>query len=169
MKNKNAMILPEETLKLIIGVIILIALLSLLAAIYYILTSDRDLELAEKSLENLLISLDSGQKETKIFNPTNWQILSWSVSENEQSNFPDPCPLQGKSCVCFCSNGECSAEKVCSSSNLQIEVGSCVTGLVNRQKGIFIDKPPITVLIQRVQSQGEEKIQLIKIEGGGVC
>lgn len=170
MKNKKGMILPEETLKLIIGTIVLVSLLVILIAVYYTVTFNKDLKLAEKSLENLLIYLDSGQMNTiKIFNPTRWHILSWSLFEKEQSTFPDSCPYYGKSCVCFCSNKDCSKEKVCSSSNLQIEISSFESEQISSQKEIYIDKPPITILIRKIQSEDGDKIQLTKIEGGGMA
>ncbi len=99
-KNKKGFLLGEETVKIIIAVICLVALVYFLASLY-ISNRNKDLELAQASLEKLITDINAGRTETEIYNPEGWGIASFSSSGN--IGIPDFCLNKGwNNCICTC-------------------------------------------------------------------
>lgn len=112
--KKRGFLLAEETLKMIIAVIVIIALMGLLAKLYYGYKNDKELEQAEATLERLkqeISSLEEGQTKTfEIYNPVDagfdkdgdhWTLMSWPIN----GKLPKQCSTKGwGNCICICKN-----------------------------------------------------------------
>ncbi len=137
--NKKGFLLGEETLKIVLAVIAIGFLVGFLVSLYFSYTRNKDLELAEASLEHLIEEINSGSVEVEIYNPKIWVISSFSVDEVP---LPNDCVGYGwESCICICENSignfeeDCDTLGVCLESEFIIEEG--------RYNSIFIDPPLI--------------------------
>ncbi len=138
MKNKKAFLLGEETLKIILAVICIGFLAFLLYSIYNAGKKDKDLELAESSLEHLIKEINAGAEQIEMYNPEGWWLISWPYDDI----IPNSCSNLGwKNCICICNkkNVESCEDSVCLENNFVI------TG----EKGnyIKIEKPPLVLII----------------------
>lgn len=159
MKNKKGL-LPKETLGLIIAVICIMFLVYFLTSLYFANKGDKDLELAEASLEHLIESIDSGYTEVEIYNPVggilrvekNWFILSWPFEEV----IPNSCSNVGwENCICICIGGlnknsekfaeRCNEKGTCLESDFVVEDGK-----LNR---ISIKDPPLILTINYLDNK----------------
>lgn len=131
--NKRGFLLGEETVKIIIAVICLAALVYFLVSLY-IANQNKDLELAKASLEKLIIDINAGRMETEIYNPNGWGIVSFSSS---RGIIPDFCSNAGwMDCICICnsykthSGFDCSNKNnaVCKESDFVVGGSSSISG-----------------------------------------
>ena len=100
--NKKGFLLGEETLKIVLAVIAIGFLVFFLVSLYYSYTNDKDLKLAEASLEHLIEQINSGAEQIEIYNPKGWWLMSWpynGVRPNSCSNIGE------ESCICICEGG----------------------------------------------------------------
>lgn len=111
---KRGFLLAEETLKMIIAMIVIIALMGLLGKLYYSYQNDKELEKAEATLERLVKEINAlTEGETKtvdIFNPVrsgkivvpdHWILISWPY----EKYIPNECSTMAwDSCLCICKN-----------------------------------------------------------------
>ena len=100
-KDKRGFLLAEETLKIILAVIA-IGFLAFLLFSLYSNYRNKDLKLAEASLEHLVKEIDSGSTEVEIYNPTTdnaWYVVGWPVS-GEKPLYCDN--LGWEKCLCIC-------------------------------------------------------------------
>ena len=114
MKSKRGFLLAEETLKMILAVLVIIVLLGLLTKIYYGYQNDKELKEAEATLERLskvLPELTEGvTKEFEIFNPidegVDWNTDRWILFRwPEGDAIPNQCSIRGwEDCICICKN-----------------------------------------------------------------
>jgi hypothetical protein len=96
--NKKGFLLGEETLKIVLSVIAIGFLVFFLVSLYYSYSSDKDLKLAESSLEYLIDEINLGREEVEIYNPKGWGIISF-----QSGSFPEECLSAGwESCICIC-------------------------------------------------------------------
>jgi len=105
MKNKRAsLLLPEETLKMVIAVICIVFLVLLLVSLYFSLTGNQKKQKAEASMNNLIspeiIRINNGGiplEEGKLVpNPSGWYIFGF-VGEDLKPNL-----CVGANCICIC-------------------------------------------------------------------
>jgi len=100
-KNKRGFLLAEETLKILVGVICLVFLISIAVAIYNSNTSAKKIEDAGEVLlrvETIVSSLEEGAIERQdIPNPKGWHLYSFIGEEK-----PNSC--LGDNCLCICSD-----------------------------------------------------------------
>ena len=102
--NKGGFLLGEETIKIIIAVICIVALVYFLASLY-LANRNKDLELAKTSLEKLITDINAGRTETEIYNPNTWVISSWEYNCNgdKEKSLPEYCLNKGwQKCLCIC-------------------------------------------------------------------
>jgi len=126
MKNKNGFFLAEETIRLIVGALVLVSLVALLAFFYYSSQQDAKLNFAESSLKYLIQRLEAGDKEIILFGPNEGYLLVWPQKENELTHIKEFCENKGmSSCICIQINPESSDKKfVCAENNLKISINS---------------------------------------------
>lgn len=104
MKNKKAFLLAEETLKVIISVIVIVFLVYFLVSIYMAKVNGDKLPQAtallkdsENSINVIINNLSEGQTKTKdVIEPKGWYIFSFTGSEVK----PNLCA--GSNCLCVC-------------------------------------------------------------------
>ena len=152
--NKKGFLLGEETLKIVLAVIAIGFLVFFLVSLYFSQTKDKDLELAEASLEYLIEGINSGNQEVEIYNPVggviglvekNWFILSWS----SEGIIPNTCLNIGwEDCICICEGGgskterkfaeRCDEEGICLENDFKIE---------GNDNYIKIEDPPLILTI----------------------
>ena len=101
--DKKATLLPEETLKVIIAAICIVALIFLLVSLYFAATGGQNKKLAEASLRKLSNETtrvnDGGAFDSQgilIPNPTGWYVFSFVGSDLK----PNLCIEEN--CVCIC-------------------------------------------------------------------
>ena len=146
MKNKRAMLLAEETLKIVIAVICIGFLAGFLASLYFGHKGSGDLKFADESLDYLVNGINSEETEVEIYNPKGWSILSWPYD----GKIPFSCSNVGwESCICICKTPffkgtgnflkNCDKKGLCSENSKNLTVGE--------DWPIFIDSPPIILEI----------------------
>lgn len=99
MINKKGFLLAEETLKIIIAIIVILFLVYFLISLYYNSKNDKDLKIATASLDHLINEVNNGNSEVEIYNPKGWHFLSWPA----QGLMPNYCSNLGfERCLCLC-------------------------------------------------------------------
>jgi len=99
MKNKNAFLLAEETVKIIIAVIAISFLAYFLISLYLTNKTEKDLKFAEASLEHLIEEINAEVPEVEIYNPEEWDLVSWPYGKI----LPVSCKNMGwENCLCIC-------------------------------------------------------------------
>jgi hypothetical protein len=160
--NKKGMLLGEETLKVIIAVISITFLIFFLVSLYLSSTRNKDLEMAEASLEHLITEINAGRTEVEIYNPIggfeegviegikgkfkNWFILSWS----SEKFLPDSCISAGwDKCICICEGGLNKGEEIF--AKRCDEEGTCLENefFIEARSGIKIENPPLVLTIDQ--------------------
>jgi len=154
MKNKRGFLLGEETVKIVIAVVVLIFLFGLLGKLYYSYSSNKELRQAEESLNYLLDEMSlmkvSDKRSVDIWNPVKWCVVS-EIS----GSMPDKCVSSGwTNCLCICvpsSVGSgvgtglicdlkgCKAQSVCLSSE-KVETSPIVIEhsiQIEKESGLF--------------------------------
>lgn len=158
-KNKNGFFLAEETLKIIIAVIVIGFLIYFLVSLYFSNTDEENMQFAESSTKYLIEQMNAQTKEVQIFNPKGWIITAWKIG----NEMPMQCSNLGwENCICICEDDsnwdigiakntdldDCNAESYCSEYNKEIFINKA---------SIEIDNPPITLEINY-----EDKIEVNK-------
>ena len=146
MKNKKGLLLPEETLKIVLAVISILFLIGFLVALYFSYVRNKDLEKAESSLEHLIESIQSGATEVEIWNPKGWGVVYFHPGED----FPEAClNEEWESCICICQPPggavggylvSCNNAGACLESDFAIKRGS--------YEYIEIKNPPLILTIE---------------------
>jgi len=102
LKNKKAMLLASETLKMVLAVICLGFLVYLLVSVYYANADSKELEHAkatidriESSIKDLDLGIASVRNITEI-TPAGWVIFSYTGNEKK----PNFCSREN--CICIC-------------------------------------------------------------------
>jgi len=135
--NKKGILLAEETLKIVLALISVSFLIYFLSALYFSNQNNKDLELAEASLQHLIDEVNSGSSEIEIYNPKGWIISSWphDVSKSRffyedviKNDIPNSCTNLGwQSCLCICDDAvnfegrDCDDMGICMESNLRVQ------------------------------------------------
>jgi len=101
--NKKGFLLGEETVKIIISLIVIVFLVYFLVSLYLNRTGGKDVEFAEESLELLVESISSEISSVEIYNPEGAWIFSWPVEIDGKEIIPNSCLNQGwENCLCIC-------------------------------------------------------------------
>ncbi|MDP3026931.1 MAG: hypothetical protein Q8N63_04430 [Nanoarchaeota archaeon] len=99
MKSKKGFMLGEYTLKMIIAVLCILLLLYLLFSLYSNNKDQKNLQLAEASLNELVGKMgeakESGSAEITVLNPSGWTLINYYNNENK----PNLCI---GNCICLC-------------------------------------------------------------------
>jgi hypothetical protein len=100
-KNKKGFLLGEETLKIILAVIVIIFLVYLLVSWYMNSEYQKNLKMATASLDTLISDINAGKTTSEVYNPDGFLILSWPYLED--GTMPNSCKNLGwKNCLCIC-------------------------------------------------------------------
>jgi len=106
LKEKKGFLLAEETLKIIISVIVLVLLFALLGKLYYNHIRDKELEQATATLDRLILEINNGATEFQVYNPVDpkfdfnyWALMSWP-----HPSHGGPLVCGGKPCLCVAVN-----------------------------------------------------------------
>ncbi|MDP2672238.1 MAG: hypothetical protein Q8O84_00300 [Nanoarchaeota archaeon] len=134
MKNKKGMLLAEETLKMVIAIIVIVFLVYFLTNLYFgklkddaMKSSEQLLISSDQSIKNIIESLEEGESKSMTPQEINWNLFSFTGQEK-----PNSCA--GKNCLCICDEvlwensenvrqvNECNKNGVCTIvSNLKNE------------------------------------------------
>ena len=118
------MLLAEETLKMVIAVIVIVFLVYFLVNLYLgklkddtIKKSEQLLIKSDQSIKNVIDSLKEGESKSMILQEISWHLFSFTGNSEK----PNSCT--GKSCVCICDEvfefgfvkqvNECNKNGVC--------------------------------------------------------
>ncbi len=146
-KDKRGFLLAEETLKIVLAVIVIGFLVYLLASLYFSNQEARELKFADSSAKRLTEDLNLKNPEAQIFNPEGWAITSW-----KKGNMPLSCSnLNWEICICLCKKqsdffglikntafDNCNKKSSCLEYSKEIFI---------KEGSIFIENPPITLEI----------------------
>lgn len=130
-KGKNGFMLAEETLKIILAVIVIGFLIYFLVSLYLSNKTSEELEFAKASLDYVVEQLNSKNPGIMILNPNGWMITSW-----KKGNMPLQCSNLGwENCVCICDRAfdyfgllkntpleDCNEQSVCLEYNKEITI-----------------------------------------------
>jgi uncharacterized protein YneF (UPF0154 family) len=147
-KNKRGFFLAEETLKIVLAVIVIIFLIYFLASLYFSGKDSEDLKLAEESMNYLNEQMGLKSTEVQIYNPKGWIITAWETG----GEMPLQCSNLGwKNCVCFCERHfdylgffkntpleDCNEDNYCLEYNKEVFI---------KDNALRIDNSPITLEI----------------------
>ena len=98
MKNKKGMLLAEETLKMVIAVIVIIFLVYFLVNLYFANLDEEKQKQAEATLDRISEIVESSSDgEVMAINPKGWYLFPFTEEIK-----PNSCT--GKSCLCICDN-----------------------------------------------------------------
>lgn len=101
MISRRGFLLAEETVKIILALIVVSFLVYLLSSLYFANKREADLEFADASLKKIIESIDGGLSEVEIYNPGGWYLLGWPY----QNVAPKSCSNLGwENCLCICRN-----------------------------------------------------------------
>jgi len=152
--NRRANLLTEETLKIVIALISIGFLVYFLTALYFRNSADKDLELAESSLEHLVEAINSDVKEVEIYNPKGWCIVTWPYEKNEKPKLCEDNKWDNCICICECkslvtdfqdyADEYCGVNGVCLKSNNLFYLKNKIP----RSFYIEINNPPLTLQIK---------------------
>jgi hypothetical protein len=114
--NKKGFLLAEETLKIILAVIVIGFLAYFLASLYLANRGEETNNLAKASLKYLTDQLDSKAAQIQIYNPDGWTITAWK----QGGAMPLQCSNSGwNNCICIC-DGDCNDNGFCSEYGREI-------------------------------------------------
>ena len=145
--NKRGLLLAEETLKIVIAVIVIVFLIYFLVSLYFSNKDSEDLRFAESSAKYLTEQMNLQTKEIQIFNPEGWIITAWK----QGGEMPLSCSNLGwKNCICLCEDDynydlgiisnndleDCNQENYCLEYSKEIFIND---------GSIEIDNSPITL------------------------
>lgn len=167
--NKRGSIgfLSEETVKNIIGIIILVILFGILIALYFSYSnSSKEMEIAEESLEDFVQELNSGATYYSFYQPVGWALVNGPIKQIDNIYFSDvSCPENAESCLCLCKFydvnhpstigvdlGDLCSKKFCKKTKYLVANSDLYSGLVSEEENkplfIFLYKSPIDVNIR---------------------
>jgi len=134
-KSRKAMFLAEETLKIIIAVIVIGFLIYFIVSLYLSTGGDEELKFAESSVKYMVEQMNLQALEIQIFNPNDWTITAWRTGD-----MPLACSsLSWENCLCICEEGtkeSCDESGYCQNYNKEIFI---------KEGSIMIDNTPITL------------------------
>lgn len=148
-QKKTGLFLAEETLKIILAVIVIGFLIYFLVSLYFSNANEENMQFAESSAKYLIEQMNAQTKEIQIFNPEGWIITAWTATQE----MPLQCSNLGwKNCICICEDDynwdigitsntdldDCNAESYCMDYSKEIFIN---------EAAIEIDNPPITLEI----------------------
>lgn len=151
--NKKGFLLGEETVEIILSVIVIAFLIFLLFSLYFSHSRNKDLELAEASLNHLMSSIEREMPSVEIYNPKGWVISSWPFeSWISPVQFPNKCKEKNwENCTCICSKPggssvgavltACNTQAVCLESDYTLGRGKDLEGVIE------IDYSPLVLSI----------------------
>lgn len=117
MNKRGSMLLPEETLKIIIAIIGVSLLIVLMYSLYSAVSKSHKLTQARASIEILYsnIQLIENQEKTQtdfiLESPNNWWITAWPYKDFNINGKTKPSSCKGEYCICLCPINFKSLEK----------------------------------------------------------
>ncbi len=132
-KNKRGFFLAEETVKIVLAVIVILFLAGFLFLLYSANSANNNLEIAQKTLKELEKEIKSGKIFFNYLAPKNnfavkgWILVSFPMQQDSSLTKPNNCKIDSKNCLCICGfknfNSAINAKgvaKVCE------ELGTCI-------------------------------------------
>jgi len=115
--DKKGFFLAEETLKIIIAVLVIAFLIYFLVSLYLSSGSSEEIKFAESSVRYITEQLNLQSSEIILYNPEDWILVSW-----KEEQLPEFCSNIGwKNCVCICEDKDsCSENGYCRDYNKEI-------------------------------------------------
>jgi hypothetical protein len=147
--NKHGFFLAEETLKIILAVIVIGFLIYFLVSLYFSNADEENMQFAESSAKYIIEQMNAQTKEIQIFNPDGWIITAWTAAQE----MPLQCSNLGwKNCICICKDDanidiriwkntdldDCNDKSYCLEYNKEIFIN---------EGSLKIDNSPITLEI----------------------
>ena len=145
-KSRRGLFLAEETLKIVVAVLVIMFLIYFLASLYFSGKDSEDMRFAESSAKYLVEQMNAQSAEIQIFNPEGWLITAWK----EEADAPLSCSNLGwKNCLCICEKHfdyfgafkntpleDCNKNNYCVEYNKEIFIN---------EGSVEIDNSPITL------------------------
>jgi len=149
-KSRKGLFLAEETLKIVIAVIVIAFLVYFLVSLYFSNRNAEEMKFAQESLTYLAEQINLKSAEVNIYNPDGWSILSWPYG----GKMPLSCfNLGWKNCLCICDKPFIATNEnylencdETGSSGICVESSFSVIG-DGSQQPIIIENPPVTIKI----------------------
>jgi hypothetical protein len=160
MNKKASMLLPEETIKIIVAALCIGFLAFILISIYLSVTGENNKKYAEASVKNVIspeiTSINNGEpfksQGIPVPNPNGWFIFSFVGTELK----PDLCT--GQNCLCICENVAVNPFNWRDKAQLMKcdDKGSCiVVSNLKKFDKILIGRGGTAILIKKVNNEIE--------------
>lgn len=132
-KSRRGFFLAEETLKIIIAILVIAFLIYFLVSLYLSSNDSEEMQFAESSVKHITEQMNLQAAEIMIYNPENWVLLSW-----KEGQLPDFCSNIGwKNCLCICEDkNSCAENGYCTDYNKEIFI---------KDGSILLDNLPISL------------------------
>lgn len=95
MKGKNGFLLGEETLKTVIAIMVILALIYFLVSLYYANSNAVERREAEATLKRISDVINAGGGNVNAITPDGWYLFGFTGEKK-----PNSCA--GKNCICIC-------------------------------------------------------------------
>jgi hypothetical protein len=120
MNNKKGRLILESSVKLVISVLVLVMLIGLLIAVYYILVAENELQKIKKQMDKLEEITkkvhQSGKLSTIDFFPIKgWYLKTFNIGDEGFGGFPIGACVDNRaeSCLCVCDKSDCKEKFDC--------------------------------------------------------
>ncbi|MEX2017251.1 MAG: hypothetical protein WD876_02160 [Candidatus Pacearchaeota archaeon] len=147
-KSRQGIFLAEETLKIVIAVIVIGFLVFFIVSLYLSTGGDEEMKFAESSVNYIMEQMNLQSREILIFNPEGWFVSAWT----KNTGLPLTCSnLNWDNCICICEEStskSCDEDGYCKNYNKEIFI---------KEGSVEINNPPITL-----QLNYGEKIEVNK-------
>jgi hypothetical protein len=161
MRNKKGFFLAEETIKMVLALIVLGFLSYFLTSIYMNNKNSQDKEFAIATLDNLLVEVGSKSVSYEILNPEDWFLINWPTEytegwgpwANEINGLPLACENVGwTSCICFCLEvdpNECDEDGYCLNNDKGISIEGNVIEIEEVPLNLNLEYSDVGVVIRK--------------------
>ena len=174
MNNKKGRLISEASVKLVISVLVLVMLIGLLIAVYYILVAENELQKIKKQMDKLEEITkkvhQSGKLSTVDFFPIKgWYLKSFNYGDKGFDGFPPGACVDNRaeSCLCVCDNSDCKNKFDCRWFDFKVAVfelyPSSEVALLSSGPSIYLSDSLYQFEIAKEGIESEEIVSIMQV------
>lgn len=154
--DKKGNMFTEESMKIVLALLSIVALLYLAASFYSLFTVKTQTEQARGTLDGIIAKLDSVSSNDKylVESPKDWYLFFYSAEKipYEEDNVR-PAECAGKNCLCLCGEGKgCSVVGVCKPVKREV-VFKNGCPISSNLKCLPLDKIPGNIVLENLNDK----------------
>ncbi|MAG61682.1 hypothetical protein CMI43_02620 [Candidatus Pacearchaeota archaeon] len=173
MNNKKGRLISEASVKLVISVLVLVMLIGLLIAVYYILVAENELQKIKKQMDKLEEITKKVHQSGKLSTVDFFPIKGWYLKTFPDFDFPIGACVDNRaeSCLCVCDQVNCKDKFDCRWFDFKVRLGynlqsfylrdaiyqfEISKGEIGSEELVSIVEPGIIEVIKRTEAKQEE-------------